>query len=149
MAADYNTDFAQLTGLERMQHFVDHADERFGVAQWLGYTVEHFSEGEASLIFEPGNDHLNLLSTIHGGVLTALLDTAMGCALMTTLERQEKHTIIDLHTKFVRPVTLDMTALTVMGSVEYRGRRQATMSGKVIAAGDRLCVSGTATAMIL
>lgn len=138
-----------MTGLERMQHFVDHADERFGVAKWLGYTVEHFSEGEAALNFEPGADHLNLLSTIHGGVLTALLDTVMGCALMTTLERQEKHTIIDLHTKFVRPVTLEMSVLAVTGIVEYRGRRQATMSGKLTAPGDRLCVSGTATAMIL
>ena len=149
MAADYNTDFAQLTGLERMQHFVDHADERFGVAQWLGYTVEHFSEGEASLIFEPGNDHLNLLSTIHGGVLASLLDTVMGCALMTMLEVGEQHTIIDLHTKFIRPVTLESGPLKICGAVDHRGRRQCTMSGKIITPDNKLCATGISTAMIL
>ena len=149
MTANYNTDFAQLTGLERMQHFVDHADERFGVARWLGYSVESFREGEVVLSYEPDREHVNLLSTIHGGVLTTLLDTVMGCAAMTTLAAGEKHTIVDLHTKFVRPVTLELKPMEVIGCVEHRGRRQATMSGKVMAPGDRLCVSGTATSMIL
>ena len=149
LTADYNTDFAQISGLERMRHFADRPTERFGVAKWLGYSVTQFSEGEVVLRYEPQEAHVNLLSTIHGGVLTALLDTAMGCAVMTTLEPQQRHTVIDLHTKFLRPVALDTKPLDVIGVVEHRGRRQATASGRVIATGDKLCVSGTATSMIL
>lgn len=149
MTANYNTDFAQLTGLERMQHFVSHADERFGVASWLAYSVARFEQGEVVLRYEPREEHVNLLSTIHGGVLSTLLDTVMGCAVMTTLDVGEKHTVIDLHTKFVRAVSLDTKPLMVIGSVEHRGRRQATMRGSVIAPGDKLCVSATATSMIL
>jgi uncharacterized protein (TIGR00369 family) len=149
LTTNYNTDFAHLTGLERMRHFVEHADERFGVAKWLGYQVEQVDSGEVVLSYEPAEQHVNLLSTIHGGVLATLLDTVMACALMTTLDAGEKHTIIDLHTKFVRPVTLDAGAFRVCGVVDYRGTRQGTMSGKIFAPDDKLCATGVATSMIL
>jgi len=68
---------------------------------------------------------------------------------MTLLDAGEQHTIIDLHTKFVRPVMLDSGPLTIRGDVDHRGRRQCTMSGKIIAPDDKLCASGFATAMIL
>lgn len=149
MTTNYNTDFAELTGLERVQHFVDHADERFGIARFLAYDVDELSNGKAVLIYMPHAEHINLLSTIHGGVLATLLDSVMGCALMTMLDAGEKHTIIDLHTKFVRPVTLETRPLHVIGSVDHRGRRQCTMSGKIVAPDDKLCATGIATAMIL
>lgn len=149
MTADYNTDFVHLTGLERVRHFEEHADERFGMSRLLGYRVEQVANGEVELSYEPDAEHVNLFSTIHGGVLASLLDTVMGCALMTMLDAGEQHTIIDLHTKFVRPVTLETGPLKVYGFVDHRGRRQCTMSGKIIAPDNKLCATGLATAMIL
>lgn len=149
MTADYNTDFAHLTGLERVRHFKDHAEERFGMAKLLGYQVEQIASGKVELRYEPDKAHVNLLSTIHGGVLASLLDTVMGCALMTLLDAGEQHTIVDLHTKFVRPVNLETRPLKVCGIVDHRGRRQCTMSGKIFAPDNKLCATGLATAMIL
>lgn len=149
MTANYNTDFAQLTGLERVRHFEEHADKRFGMARLLAYDIEQVASGEVVLSYEPLTEHMNLFSTIHGGVLASLLDTVMGCALMTTLDAGEQHTIIDLHTKFVRPVTLETRPLKVYGIVDHRGRRQCTMSGKIVAPDNKLCATGLATAMIL
>ena len=149
MTANYNTDFAHLTGLERVRHFKERAEERFGMAKFLGYRVDQIERGEVELRYEPDEEHLNLLSTIHGGVLTSLLDTVMGCALMTMLDAGERHTIIDLHTKFIRPVTLETRPLKICGIVDHRGRRQCTMSGKIIAPDNKLCATGLATAMIL
>jgi len=149
LTANYNTDFAHLTGLERVRHFKERAEERFGMAKFLGYRVDQIERGEVELRYEPDEEHLNLLSTIHGGVLTSLLDTVMGCALMTMLDAGERHTIIDLHTKFIRPVTLETRPLKICGIVDHRGRRQCTMSGKIIAPDNKLCATGLATAMIL
>ena len=149
MTVNYNTDLPQLTGLERIRHFEEHADERFGFAKFLAYDIERVDSGEVVLSYEPCGEHMNLLATIHGGVLASLLDTVMGCALMTTLDAGEQHTIIDLHTKFVRPVTLETGPLKVYGLVDHRGRRQCTMSGKIIAPNNKLCATGLATAMIL
>jgi len=149
LTVNYNTDFAHLTGLERMRHFEEHAQERFGIAKFLDYHIERVGDGDVMLRYTPDSAHLNLFSTVHGGVLASLLDTVMGCALMTMLDAGEQHTIIDLHTKFLRPVTLDSEAMQVVGRVDHRGRRQCTMSGKIITADDKLCATGIATAMIL
>ena len=132
-----------------MRHFEEHAHERFGIAKFLDYHLERAEIGDIMLRYTPDSEHLNLFSTIHGGVLASLLDTAMGCALMTTLDAGEHHTIIDLHTKFLRPVILDSEPLQVIGLVDHRGRRQCTMSGKIITSDDTLCATGFATAMIL
>ncbi len=149
MTVNYNTDLPQLTGLERMRHFQEHGRERFGFARLLAYEIERVASGEVSLCYQPRSEHLNLLATIHGGVLTSLLDTAMGCAVMTTLDVGEQHTIIDLHTKFVRPADLESGPLKIHGSVDHRGRRQCTMSGRIITLQNKLCATGIATAMIL
>lgn len=149
MTVNYNTDLPQLTGLERMRHFKEHADERFGFAKFLAYEIAQVESGEVVLRYEPLAEHMNLIGTIHGGVLASLLDTVMGCALMTTLGAGERHTIIDLHTKFVRPANLETSPLKIHGLVDHRGRRQCTMSGKILTPNDKLCASGLATAMIL
>jgi uncharacterized protein (TIGR00369 family) len=149
LTANYNTDFAHLTGLERMRHFEEHSHERFGIAKFLDYHLERVEAGNVMLRYKPDAEHLNLFSTIHGGVLASLLDTAMGCALMTMLEAGEHHTIIDLHTKFLRPVTLHSEPLRIIGLVDHRGKRQCTMNGKVITSDKKTCATGFATAMIL
>jgi uncharacterized protein (TIGR00369 family) len=132
-----------------MRHFEEHREERFGIARFLDYDLERVEAGNVVFRYAPKPDHLNLFSTIHGGVLASLLDTVMGCALMTMLEVGEQHTIIDLHTKFLRPVILDSEPLQVCGLVDHRGKRQCTMSGKIITADDKLCTTAIATAMIL
>jgi len=149
VTVNYNTDLPQLTGLERMRHFQEQATERFGFAKFLSYEIAQVENGEVVLRYEPLGEHMNLIGSIHGGVLASLLDTVMGCALMTTLDAGERHTIIDLHTKFIRPAKLETSPLKIRGIVDHRGRRQCTMSGKILTSDDKLCATGLATAMIL
>ena len=52
----------------------------------------------------PGPEHLNPLGVVHGGILSTLLDSAMGCAVHTTLAAGETYTTLGLDVKFVRPV---------------------------------------------
>ena len=149
MTADYNKDFAHLTGLERVLRFASGADERAGASLYLGYTFESVEDAHVRLRFEPTAEHVNLFQTVHGGVLAGLLDTAMGCALITLLDRGEHDTIIDLQVKFVRPVVVGAGPYIVDARVEHRGRRQCTMSGRIVDANDRLHASATSAALII
>jgi len=149
MATNYNKDLAHLTGMERLLRFSSGADGRSGAALYYGYTFETIDEGRVCLNFEPTKQHVNLFQTVHGGVLSGLLDTAMGCALITLLAAGEHDTIIDLQTKFVRPVVIGGGPYRVAAKVEHRGGRQATMSGRIVDADDRLCATATSTALIL
>ena len=149
MATNYNKDLAHLTGMERLLRFASGVDGRSGAALYYGYTFESIDEGQVCLGFEPSTEHVNLFQTVHGGVLSGLLDTAMGCALISLLAAGEHDTIIDLQAKFVRPVVIGGGPYQVVASVEHRGRRQATMSGRIVDANDRLCATATSTALII
>lgn len=149
MAANYNKDLAQLTGMERVLRFSSGADGRSGASLYLGYTFASIEAGHVCLRFEPTAEHVNLFQTVHGGVLAGLLDTAMGCALITLLDAGEHDTIIDLQTKFVRPVVVGGGPYQVDASVEHRGRRQCTMSGRIVDAANKLYVTATSAALII
>lgn len=149
MSSNYNKDLAHLTGMERVQRFSSGADGRTGASLYLGYTFESIDEGHVCLGFEPTAEHVNLFQTVHGGVLAGLLDTAMGCSLITLLDVGEHDTIIDLQTKFVRPVVVGGGPYRVHAGVEHRGRRQCTMSGRIVDTDDKLYATATSTALII
>ncbi len=149
MTVDYNDNIGRLTGIQRLRQIAEKGELPPGAARYYGYSFASIDEGIVVLRFEPGEEHLNLFGTVHGGVLAGLLDTAMGCALISLLEIDEHDTIIDLQTKFVRPVVVDGGPYRIEGNVEHRGRRQSTMSGKIVGANGKLCVTATSTALIL
>lgn len=149
MATNYNKDLAHLTGMERVLRLSSGADGRSGAARYFDYTFDSVDEGRVCLAFEPTAAHVNVFQTVHGGVLSGLLDTAMGCALISLLAPGEHDTIIDLQTKFVKPVVIGGGPYRVIAQVEHRGRRQATMSGRIVDANDKLCAMATSTALII
>jgi uncharacterized protein (TIGR00369 family) len=149
MPANYNKDFAHLTGLERVSRIASGTDPWPGAARYLGYSFASVEEGQVRLSFEPTDEHLNFFQAVHGGVLAGLLDTAMGCAVITTLEAGQHNTIIDLHAKYLRPVMSGAGPFSVEAAVEHRGRRQRTMSAKIVDHRGKIYATATATGLII
>lgn len=149
MSANYNKDFANLTGLERVSRIASGVDPWPGAARYLGYSITVAETGHVRLEFEPAAEHLNFFQTVHGGVLAGLLDTAMGCALITTLAAGEHNTIIDLHTKYLRPVNVGSGTFAVDAVVEHCGRRQRTMNAKIVDAAGKVYATATATGLVI
>ena len=58
MTINYNTEIPQLTDLERMRHFREQANKRFGFAKFLAYAIEHVASGEVALHYEPLSEHM-------------------------------------------------------------------------------------------
>lgn len=146
---NYHEQYAHLNGLERLKVFEANREGRFGIAGNLGYEVVEIAEGCVIYRYAPNEAHVNLFGGIHGGVMSTLLDSAMGAAVMTTLAPGESHTIIDLAAKFVRPLRLDDEPVVVEGRVEHRGRRTGTAEGWIRNAAGKLIAKGSATAIML
>jgi uncharacterized protein (TIGR00369 family) len=91
----------------------------------------------------------NPLGTIHGGWTSAILDSAMGCAVHTTLQPGQGYTTVEMKLNFVRPILPDLGELTCEGVVVHRGGTLATAAGKLLDAKGRLLAHGTETCMIL
>lgn len=79
------------------------------MAKALGARPEELdaAAGRASLFFEAGEGYVNLGGSIHGGIVTAMLDECIGY-LVGAVVRTQRGKIramgtVDLHTTFMRP----------------------------------------------
>jgi uncharacterized protein (TIGR00369 family) len=63
--------------------------------------------GRAVFVGVPGEEHYNPIGTVHGGWASTLLDSALGCAVQTTLPAGVAYTTLDLRVSFVRPIRHD------------------------------------------
>jgi len=96
------------------------------VARLLGFEVEQVSEGLVTFAFEPAEFHYNPLGTVHGGILTTVLDSAMGCAVHSRLRAGLSYTTLELKVNFLKPVRVTTGRVRGEGKVVHLGSRVAT-----------------------
>ncbi len=115
-----------------------------------GWGRSRSSPAAPSSTGEPGEEHYNPIGAVHGGYAATLLDSAIGCAVHTTLEPGVGYTTQSLEAKFVRPISRETGTVRCEAEVVYRGRRQATARASLIdAATGKLLAHGTGTCMII
>jgi uncharacterized protein (TIGR00369 family) len=107
------------------------------------------SAGRMVLHAVPAPQHGNPIGITHGGFAATLLDSAMSCAVHTTLAAGETYVTTDLHISFVRAITPATGRVSARGDVVSRGRRLATARGELVDAGGKLLATGIATCMIM
>jgi uncharacterized protein (TIGR00369 family) len=102
----------------------------------------------SSVVAEPKNSHLNPAGTVHGGLAATMLDSCMGLAIQSTLEKGVDSTTLEFKISFVRPITPETGLIKAEGTVINRGRRVGTAEGRVTDTKGRLLVHGTTTCFI-
>src|SRR5439155_25383170 len=92
----------------------------------------------------------NPIGSVHGGVAATILDSALGCAIHTTLPAGVGYTTSDLQVRFVRALSADTGRVAAEGSVVHAGRRLATAEAKLYAqASGKLLAHATTSCIIL
>lgn len=119
------------------------------VAVLLGFEPPLVEHGRATFAVEPGEHLYNPIGTVHGGMLATLLDSAMGCAVHSTLPAGVGYTTVDLNVTFVRPVTRDTGRVECVAEVVHAGRSIATATARIVDGDGRLYATATTTCMIL
>ncbi len=141
---------ATMTGMEYMTAIVSGEMPPPPIAVTMRLRPVELEEGRVIFEGEPGEEHYNPIGVVHGGYAATLLDSALGCAVHTTLPAGVGYTSLGLEAKYVRPITRDTGRVLCEATVLYRGRKQATSEATLSAAGDgRLLAHGMATSMIL
>src|SRR6187402_1088368 len=132
-----------LDGLGQLQAMVDGELPPPPILATLGFTDFRPERGRVVVEMPAAEFHYNPLGGVHGGVISALLDTAAGCAVHSTLAIGEGYTSLDLSVKFLRPVTVDSGLLTAEGLVIQRGRRTALAQAQLADQAGRLVAHAT------
>jgi uncharacterized protein (TIGR00369 family) len=137
-----------MTGLEFVQAMIDGTLPHNSMADTLGYRIVEAEKGKVVITAVPKDSHLNPAGTVHGGLAGTLLDSCMGLAVQTTLDKGVGSTTLEFKISFVRPITPETGLVRAEGSIVAVGRRVGTAEGRVTDANGRLLVHGTTTCLI-
>jgi uncharacterized protein (TIGR00369 family) len=118
------------------------------VMHLVDMTGMEVEEGSVTVYLDPREFHYNPLGSVHGGVLSTLLDTAAACSVHTTLAAGVGYTSLDLNVKFLRPVTVATGRIKCRGAVLQRGRRTALAEARMTDAQGRLLAHATSSCLI-
>ena len=138
----------EMTGLEFVKGLADGTLPLNTIAGTLGYDITEADNGRVVVTAEPRYIHLNPAGTVHGGLAATMLDSCMGLAVQSTLEKGFGSTTLEFKISFVRPITPETGPITAEGTVISRGRRVGTAEGRVTDGNGRLLVHGTTTCLI-
>jgi uncharacterized protein (TIGR00369 family) len=119
------------------------------IAVLMNFALAEITEGRAVFVVEPAEYHYNPIGVVHGGLAATLLDSAMGCAVHSTLPAGAAYTTLAIHVNFIRAMTAQTGAVRCEAAVIHVGGRTATAEGKVIDASGRIYAHGTTTCLIM
>jgi uncharacterized protein (TIGR00369 family) len=140
----------EMSGLDYMRALAAGDAPPPPIAELMGFTLVDVDEGYSLFRGEPGEQHLNPIGSVHGGFAATLLDSALGCAVHTTLPAGIGYSTLELSVNLVRGMTPATGPVLAEGRILHAGRRTATAEARLTAEhGDALLAHATTTCLIL
>jgi uncharacterized protein (TIGR00369 family) len=136
------------SGFEFLTDMVNGKAPQAPMCATLGFHLAEVAEGFAVFEGKPEFRHYNPIGTVHGGFAATLLDSALGCAIFSTMAKGESWTTLELKLNLVRPITKDTGPLRAEGRIIHRGRTVATSEGTVKDRAGKLYAHASTTCMI-
>ena len=137
-----------LSGLEYLQKIVAGELPRPPIGALMNFEITELSEGRAVFTVEPAEYHYNPIGVVHGGLAATLLDSAMGCAVHSTLPAGAGYTTLEIKVNYIRPMMAETGRVRCEANVIHLGGRTATAEGRVVDESGKLYAHATTTCMI-
>jgi uncharacterized protein (TIGR00369 family) len=120
----------------------------FPLKRFLGMELTGDEPGAGLAHVDVGPDHLNPNGVVHGAVLFALVDTAMGKATMSVIDDPGCYCAsVEVSLRFIRAAAAGRLVATA--TVVKRGRHLAHLEARVVGEDQRPVATATGTFAIL
>ena len=138
---------ANMSGLEIFNAVLLGKMPYASVGKTLDYSPVSVALGEIVFQGSPQSNFLNPMGTVHGGWYGTLLDSAMGCAVHTTVPAGRGFTTAEYSINIVRGAKVGGVYRTI-GKVVYAGRQMATAEGRIVDVDGKIYAHGTTTCFL-
>jgi uncharacterized protein (TIGR00369 family) len=138
-----------LKGIDFLRKIITKELPQPPIAHTLDYALLEVEEGRAVFGIQPAEIHYNPIGMVHGGIPCTLLDSAMGCAVHSTLPAGVGYTTLELKVNIVKAIGKDTGFLRAEGRLIHAGRSTAVAEGRLVDEAGKLYAHATTTCMIL
>jgi uncharacterized protein (TIGR00369 family) len=139
---------AGLTGLEMLDAIFSGELPPPPMGETLDFVPIRMAPGEAVFQGRPQRRHYNPMGTVHGGWFATLLDSAVGCAIHTTLPAGRAYTTLELKVNLVRALSEAVPLVRAEGKVIHAGRQTGIAEGRIVGPDGQLYAFATTTCLI-
>jgi uncharacterized protein (TIGR00369 family) len=108
----------------------------------------HAEVGVAELAVMPNAKFSNMQHRMHGGFAATVIDTALGCAVMTKLDPLVGFGTVDLKVNFVKKIDVSSGRLMCRGTILHAGRSLFTAEAKLSDGAGTLLAHGSGTFLV-
>jgi uncharacterized protein (TIGR00369 family) len=137
-----------MTGLEYLRSMLQGELPPPPITALMRMTLVSADPGTATFVCEPDESHYNPIGTVHGGFLCTVLDSALGCAVQTTLPQGQGYTSIEINVNYLRPVYAHTGLLTCTATVTKPGNRVAFADGVITDASGKTVATATGSLLV-
>jgi len=141
-------DVSNVSGLDYLRSIQNEIIAPPPVAMLIGYKILNVKNGHVVYELDPKEYHYNPFSSVHGGIISTLLDTAMTASVLSTLTKGTNCSTIEIKVNFVRPVTSRCGTVKCEAQVLHTGKSFATAEGKLKDQNGKLYAHGVSTCSI-
>ena len=139
----------EIPGLEMMQGILRGIYPAAPIAKILNYKVHAVEEGKVVFRGAPNLGSLNPMGTVHGGWYGTILDSAMACAVMTTLPAGKIQTTLEFKVNIISPIPTGVE-VDAIGTVEHSGKSTGVALGSLVdVKTGKLYASSSTTCIIM
>jgi uncharacterized protein (TIGR00369 family) len=137
-----------LAGIEVLKKVVSGELPPPPMGRLMDIRLVEVEQGRAVFQSTPSEFHYNPLGTVHGGYAATLLDSAMGCAVHSTLEAGDTYTTVEFKINYLRPLSHATGEVRGVGTVINSGRSTALAEGRVEGPDGKLYAFATCTCLV-
>ncbi len=138
-----------LSGLDFFRRMMAGEMPRAGMTALLDFRLLEAEEGHVVFGALPTRSHYNGMGVVHGGLVAALLDSALGCAINTMAPPGRVFTTLELTINYTRPLTEEVGPVRCEARAIHVGNRVGTAEGRVVDAKGKLYAHGTTTCIVV
>jgi len=136
------------TGLEFLNGMLGGAYPAPPIGETLDFLLVEVEFGRAVFQGRPLLKHYNPLGSVHGGWFATLLDSALGCAVHSTMPAGKAYTTAELKVNIVRPLSTKVPLVRAEGKVIHGGNRMATAEARLTGPDGKLYAHGSTTCFV-
>ena len=139
----------EISGLDMMEGILKGIYPAAPIANILNYRVHTVEKGRVVFRGTPNLESRNPMGTLHGGWYGTILDSAMACAVMTTLPAGKIQTTLEFKVNIIRSIPIGVT-VDAVGTVEHSGKSTGVAVGSLVdVKSGKLYASSSTTCIIM